>query len=334
LNLHQKSSQESDLIGSLKDEISTFWQQGIFESFVGVGEVQIHYALFKQFQKKYPTLVIVPGRSETYLKYQELVFDLYRQGYTIYIIDHRGQGLSERLLSDQKKGYVTNFQDYVDDLRYLIENILPKTTSSKPYLLAHSMGGAIATSYMQDSPDTIKAAVISSPMLGFNSGWLSETFVKKVIVTTLIINNIFSRKPWYFFGQNDYSEKKFSSNKLSHSVCRYQRFIDLYRHNKNIQLGGVTTHWLAQSLIIQDKIFNKIHTLKTPILLLQAGADVVVSQSAQNEFCRRLNLVQSQSCPNGLPHKIEGAFHELFFEIDAYRDDAITQSITWFEKHK
>ena len=326
--------QETSLKGPLKDEISAFWQQGLFESFSGVDEVIINYASFIQLQKGAPALVIVPGRSESYLKYQELVFDLYRQGYSLYIIDHRGQGLSGRLLSNQQKGYVTKFQDYVDDLRYLIENILPKTTSGKPYLLAHSMGGAIACRYMQDSPGAIKAAVISSPMLGFNSGFLPQHFAKIVIASMLIMNKVLDKTPWYFFGQKDYAETVFSNNRLSHSSNRYQRFINLYRHNKTIQLGGVTTHWLAQGLSAQELIFNNIAKLKTPVLLLQGGGDIVVSQSAQNEFCRRLHLAQPQSCPNGLPYKIEGALHELFFEIDTYRNKALTQSLAWFEDHK
>jgi len=317
----------------LQDKLNSFWNGGLFNSFLGRDQVSIHYAQFMQGEAGLPTIVVVPGRCESYLKYQELAFDLYRQGYNIFIIDHRGQGLSGRLLPNLHKGYVNKFQDYVEDFQYLIEKIVTQHTSEKPYLLAHSMGGAIATRFMQDSPNAIKAAVISSPMLGFNAGFLPQNIAKLLLATKLFLNNITRDNPWYFLGQKNYSPTLFADNKLTHSPNRYQHFVELYKKNKTIQLGGVTSHWLAQSIIAQKEIFAKLPQLKTPILLLQAGGDIVVCQQAQNDFCLQLHAIHPQSCPNGLPSRIDDAFHELFFEVDDYRDKAIAQSITWFQQH-
>jgi len=317
----------------LPDELTRFWNKGVFNSFARADEISIHYAQFMQEKSGFPTIVVVPGRCESYLKYQELTFDLYQQGYNIFIIDHRGQGLSGRLLPNFHKGYVNKFQDYVEDLQYFIEQIVTRHSSEKPYLLAHSMGGAIATRFMQDSPNAIKAAVISSPMLGFNSGLLPQNIAKALISAKLFVNNITRNNPWYFFGQKNYSAIRFEDNKLTHSSSRYQHFIELYKDNKAIQLGGVTSHWLAESIIAQNEIFAKLLQLKTPILLLQAGGDTVVCQQAQNDFCQQLHAIHPQSCPNGLPNRIDDAFHELFFEIDDYRNRAINQSITWFQQH-
>ena len=327
-------NQEINLKGKLPEQITTFWHQGLFNSFLGADEVSIHYAQFIQQEAERPTIVIVPGRCESYLKYQELIFDLYHQGYNIFIIDHRGQGLSGRLLVNMNKGYVVNFQDYVDDLRYFIENIVTQRCCNKPYLLAHSMGAAIATRFMQDSSNAIKAAVISSPMLGFNSGLLPTVIAEMMIAAKLALNNLISNNPWYFFAQKDYSPVSFANNKLTHSTQRYQIFIDLYKKNKVIQLGGVTSHWLAQGIAAQKQIFAQLAQLKTPILLLQAGSDIVVCQRAQDDFCQQLHALQPQSCPKGIPSKLDGALHELFFEVDDYRNSALNQSLTWFRQHQ
>ncbi len=324
---------ESSLEHGLPDEITLFWQTGLFDSFLGVDDVPIHYAQFIQEKAEIPTIVIVPGRCESYLKYQELSYDLYRQGYNIFIIDHRGQGLSGRMLPSPNKGYVNKFQDYVDDLQYFIENIVAPKSSVKPYLLAHSMGGAIAIRFMQDSPNAIKAAVISSPMLGFYSGLLPKCIAKILVAIKLKFNNIISNTPWYFLGQKDYSPVSFQENRLTHSKKRYQYFVDVYKKNNTIQLGGVTTHWLAQSIAAQKEIFAKITQLKTPILLLQASGDIVVCQQAQSDFCQQLHTLQPQSCPHGVPVKIDNAYHELFFEIDNHRSSAIIQSLAWFKQH-
>ena len=327
-------TQEVDLEIELPHRVSQLWEKGLFQSFFGVSAAKIHYAAILQEDEQNPCLIIVPGRSESYLKYKELAYDLHAQRFNVFIIDHRGQGLSDRLLTNVDKGYVESFQDYVDDLAYFIENIIPTLCKAKPYILAHSMGGAIATRYMQDFPDAIKAAVIASPMLGFNSGPLPQFFVKALIASQIKLNQLFNQEPWYFLGQKNYSPVAFKRNKLSHSANRYQITDKLYKHKKSIQLGGVTGHWLTESLLAQEKIFEELDKLDTPILLLQSGSDSIVCQQAQYDFCRKLNKLQAISCPGGIPFTINNAYHELFFEVDEYRNLALNKTLAWFKKHK
>lgn len=332
-----KFTSEAQLPSRLNNEINHFWQQGSFADFQGVHNTRINYATFThsevENQSADKCIVISSGRSETYLKYQELSYDLFNLGYDIFLVDHRGQGLSERELPNPHKGYVKEFQHYVDDLGYFINTIVGDQCQSKPYLLAHSMGAAIAARYLQDYPDSIKAAVLSSPMLGFNNGGLPEVMAEYVIKGTTQVNEWFDETPWYFFGHQDYTVKSFTNNALTHSTERYQIFSELYQKTPTIQLGGVTTTWLTASLNGLEKIFNNLERLKTPIIVLQAGDDKIVSNEAQNEFCQQLHLLQPQSCPDGKPLVIEQADHELFFEIDIYREKALTAVIDWFEKH-
>ena len=140
--------QESHLMPEFPSKIKKFWLQGDFLYFSAFDDIRINYAQFIH-NKNDKCLVIVSGRSETYLKYMELSFDLYQQGYNIFLLDHRGQGLSERLLSNPHKGYVANFDDYESDLSYFIDHVVASACPMKPYLLAHSMGGLIAARYLQ-----------------------------------------------------------------------------------------------------------------------------------------------------------------------------------------
>lgn len=330
---------ESSLENQRSNSIIPFWQQGEFSHFIGVGDKKIAYASFIQpstagSQQEVSSIIIVPGRTEGYLKYQELTFDLFLQGFNIFIIDHRGQGLSERLLTNPHKGYVKNFQDYTDDLAYFINNIVSKKIHNKPYLLAHSMGGAIATRYMQIYPNTIKAATLVSPMLGFNTGFIPLKFAKWLANTLLKINTIFKQESWYFLGQGNYEETSFERNKLTHSKKRYQISVDLYHDNKALQLGGVTLQWLIQSTIAQDTIFNELAQLTTPITLIQGSEEQIVCQQAQNDFCKKLSSLHPVSCPNGKALKIQGGFHELLFEVDSIRNKTINYTLDWFMQHK
>jgi len=321
------------------EEYSHFWQQGLFASFTGCKGVRINYATFSQ-PENLKHLIICAGRSEGYLKYQELAYDFYKQGYNIYLIDHRGQGISQRLLSDKHKGYVESFDDYVDDLHIFVSDIVnncinnrKENEKTKPYLLAHSMGGAIATLYMQRYPDSIKAAVLSSPMMAINSGVLPNFLAELLVKSVYKLNLLCSSSPWYFIGQKAYSSTEFSKNVLTHCQQRYQDFNQLYNENVELQLGGVTPRWLVEALIAKINIFAQLAQLKTPLMVLQAGNDVVVDNQVQIEFCRALNQMNPAVCPQQQPFIIKGAYHELLFEIDEYRDQAIAQTIAWFDKH-
>lgn len=333
---NNKFTTESQLASRYTGEIANFWQQGSFSHFSGVNDARINYASFINKDKitSSKCLIIVSGRSESYLKYKELSFDLFNNGYSVFLIDHRGQGLSQHLLANPHKGHVEDFQYYVDDLTSFIENIvMPYCTSSKPYLLGHSMGGAIAARYLQDFPNNIQAAVLSSPMLGFNSGGMPDFVAESVLKTSAQLNEWFDDTPWYFPGHKDFSHDTFSTNNLMHSPIRYQQFTQLYKTTPEIQLGGVTIQWLTESVTGLEKIFNNIDKIITPTLVLQSGEDKIISNQAQNDFCQQLHQLQPHSCPKGKPLVIANAYHELFFESDIYRQQALNAVVEWFEQH-
>jgi len=327
---------ESHLKSRYKDEIAHFWQQGNFSHFNGANNVRINYATFIHTSGMVPAkcLVISSGRSESYLKYKELSFDLFKNGYSIFLIDHRGQGLSQHLLANTHKGHVEVFQYYVDDFSHLIDNIvMPHCQGSKPYLLAHSMGGAIAARYLQTFPNKIQAAVLSSPMLGFNSGSVPDVLAQAVVKISSQLNRWFDETPWYFLGHKGFSHNQFSDNILMHSPVRYQLFTQLYSTTPEIQLGGVTVHWLTESLKALEAIFTHMNKINSPVLVLQAGQDKIIDNEAQNEFCQQLHHLHPHSCPQGKPKVIENAYHELFFESDTHRQEALTAALQWFEQH-
>jgi lysophospholipase len=95
----------------------------------------------------------------------------------------------------------------------------------------------------------------------------------------------------------------------------------------------VTTHWLSESLKARLMLFKNIKHLTTPILVLQASEDSIVSDTAQNAFCARLHILDSKLYPHKTPIIIEGALHEILFEQDIYRNNALGHITRWFDEH-
>ena len=275
-------------------------------------------------------------RSEGYLKYQELIYDFDCLGYDTIIIDHRGQGLSQRLVSNKLQGYVGSFNDYTSDLHQLLSREIPTqypNHQQAPILLAHSMGGAIALRYLQTYENSIKAAVLSSPMIAIDSGNIPMTMAKIAIQLGTLLNNIISNSPWYFFNQSDKNETSFAENHLTHSLERFQTFSQLYRSNESLPLGGVTFQWLNEAIKANTAIFNDLAKLEVPLHVLQAEKEQIVANSAQNLFCQQLHQVNKSACPKDAPSVFKGSFHEIFFEQDHIRNAAISQTVAWFKQY-
>jgi lysophospholipase len=312
--------------------IDTFWQQVTQATFIRTDGVKIAYATNCNRSGK-PYIVIVPGRSESYLKYQELIYDLDLQGYDSVIIDHRGQGLSQRLLKNRFKGYVVEFDDYADDLQQLLNQVLPSLYPEKhhnPFMLAHSMGGAIALRYLQKNQNNVQSLVLSSPMIAISSGGTPNILAELVVKVGTKINQLLSKTPWYFFGQNDVNKSSFSDNVLMHSEVRFQRFQALYQQQPELKLGGVTFNWLNQALVANKNLFNDLTKITQPTLMMQASEEHIVDNAAQNRFCQQLHKINHKACIDGKPKIISGAYHELFFEVDEYRDIALDAALSWF----
>ena len=316
--------------------IADFWKSMQHSSFLTKDKISIAYVTnFKRPDK--PFIAIVPGRSESYLKYQELAFDLDNLGYDSVILDHRGQGLSARLTPNRLQGYIKKFDHYAQDLNQLLSTVLPEQYpqhNQQAYMMAHSMGGAISLRYLQLYPHKIKALTLSSPMIAISRGGTPNWLAKSLIKTGSALNRLLSNNPWYFFGQNDINKSTFEENYLMHSAPRYERFQALYQAQPELKLGGVTFNWLEQAIINSDNLFKDINKLSLPILMLQAGNELIVDNDAQLSFCQQLYKVNKSACPEGKPVIIDEAYHELYFELDQYRDSAIDKTIAWFESHQ
>src|SRR4051794_24477748 len=165
---------ERDYETAYGGEIEPFWRVHAERcDFAGVGDVPI--AAVKIVQPGTDIGVLISaGRTESFIKYKEVAYDLWKQGFSIYILDHRGQGLSGRMTSDRQMGHVEDFADYVSDMRTFVATVVRPRGHKHLAMLAHSMGGAIASLYLEGHHDDFDVAVLSSPMHEPRTGRISD----------------------------------------------------------------------------------------------------------------------------------------------------------------
>ncbi|MFA0441593.1 lysophospholipase [Vibrio sp. 10N.286.49.C2] len=260
-------------------------------------------------------LVVVNGRIESAWKYQELFYDFYQLGYDIYSFDHRGQGMSTHLAPNPEMGHIGEFSDYLDDMQLLLSKFDLQHYEER-HLLAHSMGGAIATRYIQTRPEhNFDKIALSAPMYGVNVPCYFRPFVTTVAQIMTAVYPV----PTYAPGYQGYIAKPFDINPLSQSEVRYRWFRDLYEQKPELKIGGPSTRWVWQGLIAAKQCTQQTRQVKIPLLLLQAGSDMIVNNDAQTHFIRKLHKTNKLAKIN----VIEGAKHEVLFEKDVYRNQAM-----------
>jgi lysophospholipase len=295
-------------------DIYNFWQT-LSQQTIHVQGHQLAYAYAIPNDAK-AAITLVNGRIECYLKYKELAFDLYQQGFAVFLIDHLGQGLSERLLSDKQKGHIDSFNTFTTGLAVFIDEVVTKKWQGPHYLLAHSMGCAISYLYLSQYPHPFRRCVLSAPMFGFPTNGLPVALVKPLVsvLGKLGLNE------HYMWGQSSYQNIPFEGNSLTSCKTRYTDFKALYDKQPEIKLGGVTVGWLNSALDATHTIKNTAPTI--PTLLLQAQGDTIVLNSAQDAHILKYAQISKKIYQN--------SSHEILFEVDAIRDMAVQDIVTFF----
>ncbi|WP_018148181.1 alpha/beta fold hydrolase [Henriciella marina] len=249
------------------------------------------------------TAIICPGRTEFIEKYFETARDLQARGFAIVILDWPGQGLSDRLLDDPKKGHIDRFETFMSALRNGLDAMpgdLPR-----PYAcVAHSMGGAIALGAMARKLVRVDAAAFSAPMWG-----LPVNLAVRYIIWAMRAvgrDGDYARKPG--------PPETFENNIVTHDRERWQLQRDLIAAAPELEVGAMTWGWLGASLDILSETRKPalLRSIDCPVFVASAGDEQLVDNEAHGRVARHL--------PDCTLITIEGARHEILMEQDVYRD--------------
>lgn len=257
------------------------------------------------------TVFIFNGRTEFAEKYFEVAGELIARGFAVATLDWRGQGLSERLLEDPRKGHIDDFASYGRDLDFFMQETAPHLP--RPFFgLAHSMGAHNLLRWLHENPGVFEGVVLSSPMLGLLLGGPSmRQFLRRLV--SLMVK--FGREHRYVPGGSSEAVDgtPFEQNILTSDPERYARIVALARQEPLLGLGAPTLGWLDAAFRSMEitRATDFLKGIETPLLILGAGADTLVDSEA------------SRLVAKALPHAefvtVAGSRHEILMERDPFR---------------
>lgn len=126
-------------------------------SFEGVGGLKIATRSWKPEGTPRAVAILIHGFNahSGYMAWPAEKFAA--DGFAAYALDLRGRGKSEG-----ERFYVENFQDYLDDVNTLVSTARSENPGLPIYVLGHSAGGVIASSYVFDHQDEIAGLICES----------------------------------------------------------------------------------------------------------------------------------------------------------------------------
>ncbi|TPX59732.1 hypothetical protein PhCBS80983_g02317 [Powellomyces hirtus] len=337
-----------------EDTLPALWKGPMYNNFIssvngtvsGVkrddgGAVTIPWRYFKSIKgESKNTVVVVNGFTETFAKYRELIYDFNQNGFNVLTWDHRGQGFASRLgCINPATVDVEFFNNYVSDMQTVLTATKKGPLSGHNLLLwAHSMGGGIAASHMEQFPSTFSSAVLSAPMMGINSDPYPEVLALPIADIVLILGGPCALPP----GQSPTPESltdvaaKYEEQTTTTSYARYSATIQPRVQFPEIQMAGPGARWLSQTLNAVQTIVAKASLATTPIQLHQAGQDTFVTPQGQNVFCKGISVLGVpllKPAPKCSFVSHPTARHELWNEADSIRAPYFTKAVTFLKQY-
>jgi lysophospholipase len=311
---HYKEEYKEKILPLIKN-----YQHG---SFKGQNNISIHYATYVSHSEAGRCVVILPGRSEAIEKYAEVIYDLDHGAlagqFQYFLMDHRGQGSSERMIKDEvldrEKGYVDHFENYTLDLKTFMDTIVAKYHCSDKSLLAHSLGAGISVDFMQSYPEYFDRAALSSPMLKIQTAPYKYPVARSIILASMAAGK--GKK--YAIGQKGFSGvRDFEKNTFTTSPERYEMAMGIFDALPATKLGGATNRWLNEVMnatFIIRKHYKDIHI---PLRVFHAGIE------SYSEMSEMIRLCDEATYCNRI--FLETAKHEVLMDRDVNRNIVINE---------
>ncbi len=258
--------------------------------------------------------VVLPGRTECLEKYGRMAGRLVARGFSVAIIDWRGQGLSDRLNNNTAVGHVDSFDDYQDDLNAVLSHPDVLAVSGPRTMFAHSMGGCIGLRALLTG-DTFDAAIFSAPMWGLNlpgPNKLLAPILANLGVALGMGKKTLAGQPKGFY----LTREPFEGNNLTHDRDHWGYMRAQVVKYPALALGTPSFNWLKCALN-EFKYFDTVAMPKTPTLMFVGSDESVVNTAAIRKH--------SQGFAKGKLVEVDGARHEIWMETPE------RQTLCWHE---
>lgn len=246
---------------------------------------------------------IFPGRTECIEKYGRMAGLLLERGFSVAVIDWRGQGLSDRINDSTAVGHVDDFDHYQHDIEAMLTHPEIAAISGPRVLFAHSMGGAIGLRALLDSHN-FEAAIFSAPMWGLNlpgANKIAAPLMANIGTGLGCGKCAIPGQPKGFY----LTRASFEGNDLTNDQNHWDYMREQIIAQPALALGPPSFRWLKEALG-EFKHFEAKQMPDLPTLAFVGSDESIINPDAIRQQIKRFS--------NGELIEIAGARHEIWME--------------------
>lgn len=247
-------------------------------------------------EKARGSIMISHGFIESGYKFIEMVWYFHQMGYNVCTVDHRGHGHSWRADKDPSLTHADRFEDYVDDLHGIVTEVLKKKGSGPYFLYSHSMGGAIAATYLKTYPGTFQAAIFNAPMIRAQTAGLPLSVTGAIAKAACALGQ--ERK--LVFVHKIYDPEESFEESAATSRARFGWYSSVRQRCSYYRNNGATYAWLRETVKI-CKILTApdgAKGIEIPTVFFCAQKDTFVDSDAIRAFSAKIPHSYCLTIPN------------------------------------
>jgi alpha-beta hydrolase superfamily lysophospholipase len=238
----------------------------------------------KKVQNEKGCIFIFHGLGEHVERYTKFMDFINKRGYSAIAPDLPGFGKSYG-----KRGHIKSFEVYYK----LMEDIIEKNNSKIKIVMGHSMGGLIASRFVEVTKHNITALIISGAATKLKEIPLGLKLVTKILDTVSPSITFSNRINIEDLSYNSESNNAYANDPLVHDKISARLFWEMKRESK--------------------KLYSNIEKIKIPTLIIHGKNDPLVPPKFSQDFFDSLNIQKKKL------KFIENAKHESMNEKDGLK---------------
>ena len=292
---------------------------GYFET---SGGTKLAYSYFRANESAFiqskprGTLVISHGLGESRPQWLDQIQTFVREGYDVFIYEHRGQAHSDRPLANFYKTHISRFSDYEEDLHRFVNEVVKPKASGPVYGVGFSLGGLVSTFNHIKHPNDFEALIAISPAYQIQARGFPVPLVKGLVDLMVLLG----KKEEYTFFQKDFDDHKLTLlRQHTHSADRWQVFLRLLERFPMTVPGAPTHGWISQMLDANSRIQHLLPSLRKPMLVLEASQDTLVDPKMIRKLVTDHPWISYYADAKSA--------HSMIHESDSIRNPAITEML-------
>lgn len=229
-------------------------------------------------------VLAVHGYAEHCERLAEVAQACVDQQAAVYTYDQRGYGRS-----GGRRAYVDRFDDYLDDLALVLDQVRAAHSSLPLFLFGHSMGGLVVLKYALDRSPDVRGLLLSAPALEVNPDLapLLRRIAQQLgrLVPTLPT----VRSP-------------------EGALSRDPAVVAAAENDPLNYHGGVRARTGAELLRAGAAVRDRLHEVQTPFLVVHGTADTLASPKWSRALHERARASDKTI------RLYDGLYHETFHE--------------------